>query len=581
MDIKELVAQWLTVDEDPETRQEIINLSDNVAELEKRLRNRIVFGTAGLRAKMEAGFSRMNNVTVMQASQGLADYVLKQEKINKSVIIGHDHRFHSKKFAEITITAFLLKGFKVYYLSSSELGDLIPTPLVPFGVDYFNCDVGVMITASHNPKDDNGYKVYWSNGCQIIPPHDSNIADSILNNLAPIKDSYNTEKVMTGNPNLKFVKEESLTAYLLHLNSKLIKFKNLNDLKFVYTPMHGVGLEVFQQAVKFLGVEDLHGLIVEKQSVPDPNFPTVKFPNPEEKGALTLAQEFADSKGIELVIANDPDADRFTASIKVDKWYQLSGNELGYLFAEYVYTNYKDSLDDLYFINSTVSSQMIKSMAEVLGFNYTDTLTGFKWIGNKAIELEKEGYKVPFGYEEAIGFMFEGIHDKDGISASIVFLQLYKYWKDKGLNLLEVLENGYKKFGYFKEYNSYYFANDSKLIDNVFATIRAEENPYPKKFFDYDVVYWRDLTTGYQSDTKDNKPNLPIDPNSHMITFNLRKNSDIIRLTIRNSGTEPKLKIYIEAKSNSELSSESLTKDIWNKLKLKWFKPEETGLIEA
>jgi phosphoglucomutase len=537
---------------------------------------------------MEAGFTRMNNVTVMQASQGLSDYV-KTQTTNRTVVIGHDHRFHSREFAHITATAFLLSGFTVYYLESSqEAGEYVPTPLVPFAVDYFQAAAGVMITASHNPALDNGYKVYWSNGCQIIPPHDHEIAAAILDNLAPVKDAYETGKVMNiglNNGTLKYVKEEVVTAYLLHINSALVK-SNVSDLRFVYTPMHGVGLEVFTKAAKFLGITNV--ISVKKQSQPDPSFPTVKFPNPEEKGALELSQILADEIGVDLVLANDPDADRFTAAVKVDgQWRQLTGNELGFLFADYIYSTFDSPADRLYFVNSTVSSQMIESMASVLGMGYTDTLTGFKWIGNKAIDLESKGYKVPFGFEEAIGYMFQGIHDKDGIAAAVVFLQMAQNWKTKGISALDVLQTGFEKYGYFKEYNSYYTVPDLSLIPDIFNSIREDTTneliPYPQTVGPYTVTYWRDLTTGYQSDTEDNLPTLPVDPSSQMITAKLStgKDGEVVRFTMRGSGTEPKLKVYIEARAGSEADAAWLAADVWEQLRNRWFRPQDTGLVES
>lgn len=557
-------------------------------ELERRLRTRIAFGTAGLRSKMEAGFSRLNDVTILQASQGLATYISRNSPSNLTVVIGHDHRLHSKRFAEITATAFLLRGFKVYYLSSSmNGGDLVPTPLVPFAVDYFGAAGGVMITASHNPAQDNGYKVYWGNGCQIIPPHDHGIAECILENLIPVEHAYDVEQVFKyalENQNLVFSKEEIMTAYLLHINSKLLKTK-IKDLKVIYTPMHGVGLEVLSKAAQLLGIREL--LTVKEQMDPDPLFPTVKFPNPEEKGALDLAIQKADEQSIDLVIANDPDADRFSAAVKVDgEWRQLTGNEIGFLFADYIYKTFDGELSKVYFVNSTVSSQMIKSMSDKLGLNYVDTLTGFKWIGNKAIDLEREGYHVPFAFEEAIGFMFSGIHDKDGIAAAVMFLQMAQSWKDQGTSAIEVLNKGFEEYGYYKEYNSYYIVPDLSLTKTIFDNIRfdfkAENEEYPSKVGNYSISYWRDLTLGYESGTVNNIPGLPVDETSQMITVQLltESNTEHIRLTMRGSGTEPKLKVYIEARADSEDRSMFLAKDVWYTLRNNWFKPEENGLLE-
>lgn len=532
-------------------------------------------------------------MTILQASQGLASYLLRSFT-EHSIVIGHDHRHNSLQFAQITATVFLLKGFKVYLLSagaseSGEFRDLVPTPLVPFAVDKYGTNGGVMITASHNPSKDNGYKVYWGNGCQIIPPHDRGIAEEILQNLKPIDGVYDSAAVVArgaASGKLVYCKEQVVAGYVDHLKEKLVRQK-LSSLNFIYTPMHGVGLQVFKKAFELIKSDGCDLVTVEQQQFPDPDFRTVKFPNPEEKGALDLSISKADGLGIGLVIANDPDADRFSAAVKDSKtgaWRQLTGNEIGFLFADYVIKRYSDEeLRKVYLVNSTVSSQMIKAMSEKLGFYYEDTLTGFKWIGNKAIDLESQGFKVPFGFEEAIGYMFEGVHDKDGISAALVFLQMAQSWENSGTNAVEVLEQGFRQFGFFKEYNSYYLVPQLSLTETIFNQIRGIAQPYPAEVGSYTVDYWRDLTVGYQSDTAGHVPNLPTDASSQMITLGLQTRSagnEYVRLTLRGSGTEPKLKVYIEAKAETEERAQFLAKDVWDVLRAEWFKPEVNGLVE-
>ena len=538
---------------------------------------------------MGAGFALMNDVTVLQASQGLAQYVLSVHKGGEPVVVvGHDHRLNSKRFAEITATAFILKGFDVKFLSDSDIDKgLVPTPLVPFAVDLYKATCGVMITASHNPALDNGYKVYWNNGCQIIPPVDQEIANEILNNLKPAERAYELEYVMQQayqDTHLSYVKEDVIQKYIDHIRSTLV-FKKV-DIPFVYTPMHGVGLEVFSKASSLLGISNLRS--VREQSVPDPLFPSVKFPNPEEKGALDLAIRTATQENVALVLANDPDADRFSCAVKDSRgnWRQLTGNELGYLFASYMLqTVDKTKWDKVYLLNSTVSSQMIRSMSETLGCHYTDTLTGFKWIGNKAIELERDGSIVPFGFEEAIGFMFPGIHDKDGICAAIVFLQMAQQWYEEGTNALDVLEDGFKRFGYFKEYNSYYTVHDPSYTKTIFDKfIRSSYDEYPERIGRFNVGYWRDLTIGYQLGTAGNKPDLPVDPTSQMITGRLylpEEKDVVVSFTMRGSGTEPKLKVYVEAQASTGEKATNLSIEVWKTLRSQWFKPEVTGLKEA
>jgi phosphoglucomutase len=512
---------------------------------------------------MGAGFSLMNDVTVLQASQGLASYVGRG-----SVVIGHDHRLNSQRFAEITATVFLLKGFKVHYLVNDEHDGFVPTPLVPFTVDQMGASVGVMITASHNPALDNGYKVYWSNGCQIIPPRDDEIATAILENLEPLEGSHDLKRAIDEglkNGQLEYVKTRMIDRYIQHLKQLV---KKQVTIPFVYTPMHGVGLEAFARTAQLLNT---FVTTVTEQSEPDPFFSTVKFPNPEEKGALELAMARADELGIKLIIANDPDADRFSAAVKVGEWRQLTGNELGFLFANHILKTTDAPLDKVYMVNSTVSSQMINAMSKKLGFHYVETLTGFKWIGNKAIDLESKGYEVPFGFEEAIGFMFNGIHDKDGISSAVVFLQMAQQWQEEGTNALEVLEQGFKNFGYFKEYNSYYTVHDPSFIKPVFEKIRGGYDEYPEHIGDFKVTYWRDLTIGYDSSTLDHRPLLPVDSGSQMITAVISRDQGQIRFTMRGSGTEPKLKVYVEAQADGEDEALALAQQVWNLLKKEWF----------
>ena len=605
--VDKLVDSWLSIDINPESREEIQQLqqSQQYEKLDKKLSQRIAFGTAGLRSSMESGFSHMNDVTVLQASQGLIKYLLKEN--HTSIVIGYDHRYNSQRFAEILASVAITENVKVYYLGSVEnisketlkltTGNInnnddadrgyVHTPLVPFAIDHFGATGGVMITASHNPANDNGYKVYYLNGCQIIPPVDKEIAVSIEDNLVPwdgVWDVYKNIKQAVKEELLVTVRDEVTKEYLKGVEEKLIKDHNL-DFNFVYTPMHGVGLDIFEKVVALFKNAPWKAVI--EQAHPNPAFPTVDFPNPEEKGALNLAIQTAKESGYKLVIANDPDADRFSVALKTEgKWKQLTGNEIGFLFAMYVIEQ-QEKLDDVYLVNSTVSSQILKAMAEKDGFHFQDTLTGFKWIGNKAIDLQKEGYKVPFGYEEAIGFMFDLVHDKDGVSAAVIFLQLYQKWFSDGkTDVVSKLQEGYARYGWFKDYNGYYRLSDMSTLGQIFTSIRDSfTGDYPKKVRDFEVTAWRDLTLGYESVTKDHVPILPVDPSSQMITAEFRLPDDkdaVVRFTCRGSGTEPKLKLYVEGKSvKNEKSATDIAVKCWDTLKEQWFKPDQFNLKEV
>ncbi|CAH2354256.1 phosphoribomutase [[Candida] railenensis] len=631
MSLECLVNSWLEVDINPKTRSEIEQLSrdGSTKKLTEKLSKRISFGTAGLRSEMTSGFAHMNDVTVLQASQGLVQYINDNWKTESrgecpSIVVGHDHRHHSKRFAELAASAALYKGFKVYYLGSTEdlssdsidlsatkadfkvatsaADGVCHTPMVPFSIDYYGASCGVMVTASHNPAKDNGYKVYYGNGCQIIPPHDEGIAHAIDQNLAPWgKGSENSVYDVVGqfsrglaSGKLLSVYKEATDRYVANVGESIISKKL--DFDFVYTPVHGVGLSIFEKV--FALFEGGEYISVPDQSNPDPDFPTVSFPNPEEKGALDLAIKEADSRAnCNLVVANDPDADRFSVAVrtKTGNWQQLTGNEIGFLFAMWIIEEQEkrdpDSLKNVYLVDSTVSSQILKSMADHHGFKFQDTLTGFKWIGNKAIDLKNEGYLVPFGYEEAIGYMFSSVNDKDGIAAAAIWLQLYQEWfssTTKYTSPLDKLEEGYQRYGYFKECNGYYKLDDLSKTDYIFNEVirKSYDSHAPDNIgAEFKVNYWRDLTVGYESGTKNNVPILPSDPKAQMITSVLKPTNgtddEYVRFTCRGSGTEPKLKVYIEAKAQSGDRSVELARLCWDVLKREWFKPVENGLQEV
>ncbi|THU99146.1 phosphoglucomutase 1 [Dendrothele bispora CBS 962.96] len=580
--LKELVDAWLAMDQNDATRAEIQTLWDkgDTDTLERRMRNRIEFGTAGLRGRMEAGWSRMNDLIVIQASQGLCHYVLEQVKnaSNKGVVVGHDHRHNSERWAQLTAAAFLNNGVKVYFHRG-----LVHTPMVPFTVKKVGAACGVMITASHNPKYDNGYKVYWENSVQIISPHDEGISNAIKAHLEP--KTWNADLVNTSSLCLD-ITEEMKEAYLTSLLS--LKDKSLPSTKksiFVNTSMHGVGHPFVQKALSAL---ELSIKPVQEQQKPDPDFPTVSYPNPEEKGALDLAIATANKAGADYVLAQDPDADRFSAVEKQPngEWLTFTGDQLGVVFAAYVMETYKKTgkpMSKLAMVASTVSSKMVEAMAQAENFKFAECLTGFKYIGNTAMNLVAQGYEVPFGYEEAIGFMFGSeIRDKDGVAASVMFAQLAEILRNEGRTVKSYLDDLYKRYGYFKTSNSYFICNEPATIDKIFVQIRNFEDSstqgfnYPKQIGGLTVTSVIDLTTGYDSTNPPTyKPSLPLS-SGHMIQFRAenREQGTKIILTTRTSGTEPKVKYYLEGSgSDSEQVTKTLVEvvkelgDVWMEAK--------------
>lgn len=580
-DIKELAREWLDLDKDPTTTDEIYKLlmRGDTDELEKRLRHRIAFGTAGLRGPMQAGFACMNSLTVIQASQGLAAYLLKTEANVKTrgVVIGHDARHNSAHFAKLTAAAFVAKGIRVWWYETTT-----HTPLVPFGVRELGAAAGVMITASHNPAQDNGYKVYWSNGCQIIPPHDSGIAEAILDHLKPVAwDTSIMEENLLVEGALGLVQDQYHRAILCAVQPEETKIKISPDLRFVYTPMHGVGLPAMTQCMETLDIAS-QMTVVKEQAEPDPDFPTVKFPNPEEKGALDLAIQTADRSNITLILASDPDADRLAVAEKVgDKWHIFTGNQLGVLIGSYLFERYPSSkpLEKMAMLASTVSSRMLAALAKKEGFHFTETLTGFKWLGNVARQLETQGYKVVFAFEEALGYMIpQTVHDKDSISAAAIFLTAASEWSKQGMTPYAKLQQLYKHLGHFEDANTYLTSPSPAVTTSVFTAIRALGSPHPTTIGPRKIVRWRDLTLGYDSKSSDNKPDLPVDVTSQMITCEL---DDGAVFTVRGSGTEPKIKLYIECQEKSSEEAKDGANGILEDLLREWFKPTENGLILA
>ncbi|KAF9452814.1 phosphoglucomutase 1 [Macrolepiota fuliginosa MF-IS2] len=584
-ELSQLVSKWLEFDRNPVTRAEIQGLRDsgNIQELESRMRHRIEFGTAGLRGRMEAGWARMNDLIIIQASQGLAAYVIKQvpDALSRGVVIGHDHRHNSEQWAKLTAAAFLAKDVKVYLLRG-----LVHTPMVPFSVKRLRAACGVMITASHNPKQDNGYKVYWENAVQIIEPHDGGISESIKANLTP--DTWDTSNVTSSSLSVD-ITQEMHDAYFTSLSSLLVdrQMNRTTSVRFVNTSMHGVSDPYVKRAFETFGFAPY--IPVKEQQQPDPEFPTVRFPNPEEKGALDLALAAAEREGISYVLAQDPDSDRFSGAERDSNgtWTVFTGDQLGSLFASHILKTYKSTgkpLDKLAMVASTVSSKMIEAMAEVEGFKFAQCLTGFKYIGNTGLDLVKAGYEVPFGYEEAIGFMFgDQIRDKDGVAATMTFVQLVATLNAQGKTLKGHLQGLYEKYGYFQTNNGYFICNDPPTIDRIFARIRnfdSSTSPsYPKQIAGLSITSIVDLTTGYDSTNPPTyKPSLPLS-SGHMIQFRAQNSSAMkIVLTTRTSGTEPKIKYYLEGSGKDNEAVKVLLVQVIQELGDVWLEASKHGL---
>ncbi|PGH16595.1 hypothetical protein AJ79_01701 [Helicocarpus griseus UAMH5409] len=590
--LADLVQRWLDWDQDPETRAEIIKLRDekNEIELEKRLRKRIEFGTAGLRGRMQAGFSSMNALTVIQASQGLAKFIKKTfqhepEQQQPSVIIGRDARHNSQKFAALAANAFAAEKIRVLWYQSAG-----PTPLVPFGVLKHRASAGVMVTASHNPAKDNG--MYFSNGCQINSPMDSQIAEQIKQNFEPWSSAWKStdQNEYLSLDSYKDTADMYCKTVTDFVNST--KLATGPPRPFVYTPLHGVGHTIMSRLCEAAGVADM--ITVAEQQEPDPDFPTVVFPNPEESGALDLAMKTADAVNRDLIIANDPDADRLAVAEKVSgTWQKLTGDQLGILLASYMLDTMtsKSSLPQqkIAMLTTAVSTSLLHKMGAAESFHTVETLTGFKWLGNVARQLstaENGSYTVPFAFEEALGYMFPSVcYDKDGLTAAQVFIAADTHWRvNEGLSgPHEKLMKLYEKYGYYENLNSYFVSPDPGTTVKLFEAIRRNkpaDRQFPDKIGPLPVIRWRDMTVGFDSgpEREGHVPELPVDGGSQMLTV---WSEHGIRFTFRGSGTEPKVKIYIESCASSRSDAVKAVCEVFKAVLENWVRPYAPGVTCA
>jgi len=586
---------WLENDKMKKSRDEIKRLQEakDYDALEKCLMTRMQFGTAGLRDKMAAGNAHMNDLTILQTTQGLCQHI--KSKFGKSVrdkgiVIGFDARHNSERFSKRIANVFICEKIKVYRFS-----DIVPTPFVAYAVNMYQACAGIMVTASHNPKQDNGYKVYWDNGSQIVPPHDSMIADQIEKNLKVCDQFWDTE-FLTSSPLICDPFADVYEEYFTRL-AKLCKNRQINkktDLRFVYTPVHGVGLRFAKQAFASFSLPEFFP--VEKQMLPDPEFSTVEYPNPEEgEGTLKLAFETAEENGCTIVLANDPDADRLAVAEKQDDgiWKLFTGNELGALlgwwaFYQYQQANLRYEKKDVWMISSTVSSMILKSIAEKEGIRFEDTLTGFKWMGNSAFAHLRKGHLVLFAFEEAIGFMFgTNVLDKDGVSALAVMAELACYLKHtRCMNLKTKLEEIYERYGQHISNNSYFICHEKEKIDQMFHRLRhydgksaisSAKHNYPAQVGRFPITAVRDVTTGFDSRTENKTSRLPMTPESHMLTFYF-ENGTV--LTLRTSGTEPKIKYYSEICSQGDpIELRKELAELVDEMIKEFYEPEKNGFL--
>jgi len=572
----ERYKKWIDSDKvDAKTKEELLSIKDNHEEIKERFIKDLEFGTAGLRGIIGAGDNRMNIYTVRKATQGLSEDIKSQgeEAMKKGVVIAYDSRHKSDEFALETALVLAANGIKVYLFD-----ELRPVPELSFAVRYLKCTRGVVITASHNPKEYNGYKAYGPDGGQI-PPETSDYIIDIISKLDIFEDIKRISKEEAFEKGLlEMIGEEIDREYLKNVKEQSVNEQAIADLgddfKVVYTPFHGTGNKPVRRILDMIGVKNVH--IVKEQEMPDPDFSTVKSPNPEDNEGFYLAIELAKKVNADVIFATDPDSDRVGVTIKTSsgEYITLTGNQVGVLLTEFILRNKQEKgilPKNGAVIKTIVTTAMLYPICEAYGIKVFDVLTGFKFIGEKMTEFAStKEYEYLFGFEESYGYLAGNYaRDKDAVVASMLIAQMAADYKQKGMTLYEGLENLYKKYGNHLE-NLYTVTlkglDGAKKIKKIMADIR--KNP-PKEVGGVKVKKMQDISIGKEFDIE-NGTEKDIDlPSSNVLKFFLEDNS---YFAARPSGTEPKIKFYFG------VCEETMEK---SKSKMEQFKKDVIALVEG
>lgn len=518
MDYKEKFNQWLDFDE--KTKAELLSIEDE-KEIEDRFYKDLEFGTGGLRGIMGAGANRMNKYTVSKATKGLADYLKAEFSGELSVAIAHDSRNNSRDFAVYAAEVLCANGIKVFLYDT-----LMPTPVLSFTVKHLGCTAGIVITASHNPKEYNGYKLYDSNGCQLVPE----FANKVIDYVNAVTDLKGVEHISLDEAKAKGlyepIGEEVLDAFLEAVKKQSL-YEEKSDIKIVYTPLHGTGNVPVRKILKGMNIS-----VVKEQELPDGNFSTVRSPNPEEKDALTLGLKQAEKEGADLVFGTDPDCDRIGAGVKHNgEFVLITGNQMGALLVNFVLTMKKASLSEKStLIKTIVTSELGANIGRKFGLNIVETLTGFKYIGEQINKYEKTGEKeFVIGYEESYGYLV-GTHarDKDAVLASMLVCQMAAYYYNQGKTLVDALNEIYAEYGFYLDSLDTFVLKGIEGAEKI-QSLMTEFRENGSKFFD-SIKQINDYSKGIGELPKENVLKYIFEDGSWM--------------AIRPSGTEPKLKVY-------------------------------------
>ena len=536
--------QWLSPAFDSETQdavKKLIEAQDKTDLIESFYKD-LEFGTGGLRGIMGAGSNRMNVYTVGMATQGFANYLKKNfaGRDDISVVVCHDCRNNSRLFAETVANIFSANGIKAYLFD-----DMRPTPECSFAIRYLKCQAGVNVTASHNPREYNGYKAYWEDGAQVLAPHDTGIIDEV--NKVKVEDvKFEGDKSL-----IQIIGKDIDDIYLNQIKGICIDpeaIKRQKDLKIVYTPLHGTGMMLIPQSLKLWGFENVH--CVEEQMVKSGDFPTVKSPNPENGEALTLALRDAKAIDADIVMASDPDADRVGMACKNDKgeWVLINGNQTCLIFLWYIITNRKAKglmKDNDFIVKTIVTTEVIRKIAEKQNIEMRDCYTGFKWIARE-IALSEGKQQYIGGGEESYGFLAQDfVRDKDAVSACSLLAEICAYAKDNGKSLYDLLMNIYMEYGFSREFTVNVVKPGKTGADEIkqmMADFRA--NP-PKELGGSEITVWKDYQTLVQTNADGTTEKLDMPTTSNVLQWFC---GDGTKVSVRPSGTEPKIKFYIEVK---------------------------------
>ncbi len=542
-------------DFDEETKKELLGIKDDEKEIEDRFYKELEFGTAGLRGVIGAGTNRMNKYTVGKATQGLANYIIEQGTQDKGVAISYDSRRMSKEFSLQTALILNANGIKTYLFEN-----LRPVPELSFAVRELKCTAGVMITASHNPPKYNGYKVYWDDGAQIVAPRDKDIIAKVraVEEYSEIKEISKEKAIKKGLFNIVGTEMDDKyinTLKALILNPEIVKEQG-KDLKVVYTPLHGTGNTVAERLLKEIGIQNLY--VVPEQKEPDGNFPTVDYPNPEDKKAFKLALELAKKVDADVVLATDPDADRlgiYAKDTKTGEYMTYTGNMSALLIAEYRISQMKEKgilPEKGMFITTIVSSDLAKAIASNYGLECFEVLTGFKNIGAimKREEEKTDGDKYVFGFEESYGCLIgDYARDKDGIAAVMALCEAACYYRANNETLWDQMNNIYKKYGFYKEDQVSIVLEGAEGAEKIKEMMTEMRNRDVENIGNYKVLTFKDVEKDYIKDMTTGAESKTGLPKSNVLYYQLENNA---WCCVRPSGTEPKIKLYFGVKGKDE-----------------------------